>query len=159
MVGCAALLGLCACPGGDREARAPEPPLVAIEPAQSAAASVDEEPLPTVAPAPPAPPARHLADATPADRAVARALLMVGVKKLDSGDAAGALVEIQKAYDIVPVPTVAVLLARCLIKLGRKVEARRIIRQVVRAPVEPGAPAAFARARQEAIALDKSLGP
>jgi TolA-binding protein len=117
-------------------------------------AIADEEPPPrtpsaTVATneAPPA------VSAPPSTLQAARALASSGLQKLDVGDAAGALVEFERAYALVQVPTILLMIGRAQLKLGRNADARRSFEQVAKWPSTPSEPAVFAHARQQAATL------
>jgi predicted Zn-dependent protease len=140
-------------------ARTAEPPLVAIE-AAAASAPTDDDPPPRAA-APPLEeePQRPLAEASPADRETARALMMEGTAAFDRGDVAEALDRFHRARLLVDAPTIAVMEARALLQLGRKVEAKRLLRRVITSPPQPDEPRAFTRAREEAVKLEQSFGP
>lgn len=95
------------------------------------------------------------------DRVTARALLVEGRKKLDAGDALGALDFFTKAHSIMHVPTTGLDVARAQEALGRLVEARATAVEVTQMPVMRGENQAFADARKaatEKIAqLDKRI--
>lgn len=97
------------------------------------------------------------AEPSAADRQTARTLLLEGRKKLQSGDAAGALADFKAAHAIMHVPTTGLDLARAQEALGALVEARATATEVVHLPAAPNEPAAFVRARAEAVAMVERL--
>jgi hypothetical protein len=96
-----------------------------------------------------------------ADRVAARTLLIEGRKKLEAGDAKGALEFFEKAHALMHVPTTGLDRAKALATLGKLVEAREAALEVKQMPAKPGEPEAFAAARQEAAeavgALDQRI--
>ena len=87
------------------------------------------------------------------DRAAARQLAMEGTRKLDAGDAAGALPLFLRSYEHVQVPTLLVMIAKAQLALGRKAHAKIALEQAVYFPAQPDEPSVFGAARQEARAL------
>ncbi|MDI1476403.1 hypothetical protein [Polyangium sp. y55x31] len=85
-----------------------------------------------------------------ADRVAARTLLVEGRRKLEAGDAKGALEFFQKAHAIMHVPTTGLDLAKAHAELGQLVEARAAVLEVTQMPAMPGEPAAFTTARNQA---------
>jgi len=96
---------------------------------------------------------RALADPTAADKETARRLMAEGRNHRKAGDPKGALQSFQAADAIMHVPTTGLEVARAEIELGQLVEARDVLLTVVRSPVEPREPRAFADARATAKAL------
>jgi hypothetical protein len=98
------------------------------------------------------------ADPTAAEKETARALLLDGRAKLAAGDGEGALKAFQGAHALMGVPTTGLDLARGLAAVGRLIEARAAALDVVRIPVKPGEPQAFADARAAAGQLAEAIG-
>lgn len=73
-----------------------------------------------------------------ADRAAARQLGYQGVEAYQAGDYATAQDKLQRAFDVVKVPTLGLWLARTLTKNGRWVEAAEVYREVSRLEVTEG---------------------
>jgi lipopolysaccharide biosynthesis regulator YciM len=111
------------------------------------------------APRPLLPPPRSASSATAEQKAVARTLMMDGVTMFDAGDFRGALERFEKAYALVSVPTVALMIGKAHAKLGHRLEARRFYHMIAQSRPEPGEPAASANARAHAAELEKSLPP
>lgn len=74
-----------------------------------------------------------------ATRAAARSLAEEALARFDSGDHQGALTLFDKADALVHAPTMGIMAARCLEKLGRWVEATERYLAVSRAPLDAGA--------------------
>jgi hypothetical protein len=96
-----------------------------------------------------------------ATRLAARTLGEAGLSLYEAGDYAGALQKYERALALVQVPTLGVRAARCLVKLGRLVEASGRYRQVAAMIVDERMPAAFrsaqAEAKEQAAAEDAAL--
>jgi hypothetical protein len=75
----------------------------------------------------------------PSTRAAARKLGEDAGKLFESGDYAGALEKYNLADQLVPAPTLGVRAARCLVKLGRIVEASERYLDVTRIKLEKSA--------------------
>jgi hypothetical protein len=101
--------------------------------------------LATVAAASPA--RAQVDDAT---RSAARTLAESGLALQEAGDHAGAFAKYERALALVQVPTLAVLSARCLIKLGRLVEASERYRMARAMTVDPSLPEGYRAAQIEA---------
>jgi hypothetical protein len=90
-------------------------------------------------------------------RAAARAAAEDALARFDRGDYTGALDLFNRADALVHAPTLGLMAARCLEKLGRLVEASERYLAVTKAQLDPGAPASQARAQvtaeQERAAL------
>lgn len=95
------------------------------------------------------------------EREAARALADEGANAFAQGDYARAHEELLRAFRLVPAPTIALLDARALARLGRLVEARDAYLRALAAPVDGDSPAAFrdaaAHARSELDALERRL--
>jgi tetratricopeptide (TPR) repeat protein len=96
------------------------------------------------------PPVRAQTD--DATRSAARTLAEAGLALQASGDDAGALVKFERALALVEVPTLAVLSARCLVKLGRLVEAAERYRQARAMTVDSSLASGYRAAQLEAQA-------
>jgi hypothetical protein len=79
-------------------------------------------------------------------RHAARELAREGARKLEQGEYAEALELLERAHQLVPAPTIRLLQAQALDKLGRLVQAAERYEQVRRAKLGPDAPEAFAKA-------------
>ena len=90
-------------------------------------------------------------------RAAARTTAEDALTRYDAGDYAGALDLFNRADALVHAPTLGLMAARCLDKLGRQVEASERYLAVTRTQLDPKAPAsqakAIATAEQERAAL------
>jgi hypothetical protein len=101
-----------------------------------------------------------LADSVdPAARATARKLGGEAVKLFESGDFAGALEKFNTADSLVPAPTLGLYAARCLVKLGRMVEASERYLEVTRMQLDRGALAVMRKAQADAVAERDRLLP
>ncbi|HVY44599.1 MAG TPA: PEGA domain-containing protein [Minicystis sp.] len=80
-----------------------------------------------------------------------------GDGKFAARDFKGALKDYQAANAIMQVPSTGLPLAKTQIELGMLVEARDTLLAVTRSPKQPGEPAAFAKAREEAGPLAQKL--
>jgi hypothetical protein len=89
-------------------------------------------------------------------RTVARELARDGAALADAGKCSEALDLFERAHSLVRAPTIAVMQARCLMQLGRLIEALEIYERVRRHGYDPTEPDAFKRAVAEATteALD-----
>jgi hypothetical protein len=95
------------------------------------------------------------------DRASARLLAEDADRRLSANDLPGAIDLFQKAYALVPAPTLRLAQARAEAKLGRLIEAQQHMLEAARTTPQPGEPPSWASARQdataEAAALDSRL--
>jgi hypothetical protein len=87
-----------------------------------------------------------------ATRLTARTLAESGLTLVEQGDYPGALEKFDRALTLIQVPTVGVRAARCLVKLGRLVEASERYRQAAAMTIDPTASAAFRQSQAEAQA-------
>ncbi len=94
-----------------------------------------------------------------ANKATARALGQEGMKAYDSGDFATAVDKLNKAHQLVQVPTLAFYAGKSLEKLGRIVEAEEKYHDAMNDPIEPGAPAAVKAAVVDAGKARTALLP
>ncbi len=85
----------------------------------------------------------------PTDAAAARKIAYEAQAAYEAGDYEAARERASVAYRLVPVPTLALLEGRALLRLDRWLEARECFRAAA-APLGGDAPAAFERARREA---------
>lgn len=105
-------------------------------------------------------PADALAESADAQaRIAARTLANEAANAYARGDYARAHELCDRAYEIVPAPTIALLNARSLVRLARWVEAIELYNRVTSEPLEPDAPEAFRRAVREADAELAALKP
>jgi hypothetical protein len=82
----------------------------------------------------------------------ARELAMAGAEAFDKQDFATALDRFQRAESLYKVPSISVMVARCLARVGRVVEAVDKYEETLRVPLDAAAPEAFQRAVAEASA-------
>lgn len=85
-------------------------------------------------------------------RMAARELAMSGAEAFDKQDFATALDRFQRAESLYKVPSIAVMVARCLARVGRVVEAVDKYEETLRMPLDSSAPEAFQRAVADAAA-------
>jgi len=98
----------------------------------------------------------HAQAPSPEDMAAARSLGVTGVQLADGGDCAAAIPKLDASEKLFHAPTVLERLGECEIKVGHLVAGTEHLNRVVREPLPPNAPPAFAAARQRAQA---TLGP
>jgi hypothetical protein len=91
------------------------------------------------------------------DREQARRLVKLGDERFAAGDFEGAHEAYQGAHLIMGVPTTGLQVARAEVALGRFVESRRTLQQVLAYPAEENEPEAFATARALAKKLDAEI--
>jgi hypothetical protein len=82
----------------------------------------------------------------------ARELAVAGAEAFDKQDFATALDRFQRAESLYKVPSIAVMVARCLASTGRVVEAVDKYEETLRMPLDAAAPEAFQRAVADATA-------
>lgn len=92
-------------------------------------------------------------------RELARALADQGANAYAQADYAHAQLLFARAYELVPAPTIALLEARALVKLGRWAEAARIYRRAAQAELPEDAPRPFRDAAHAAAAELAELTP
>jgi hypothetical protein len=90
-------------------------------------------------------------------RGTARKLGVEGITLFEKGDYAGALEKLETADRLVPAHTLGVRVARCLVKLGRLVEASEKYLEVARRPFDGAPLPAQKKAMQEAIVEREDL--
>jgi len=83
-------------------------------------------------------------------RMAARELAVSGAEAFDKQDFATALDHFQRAESLYKVPSISVMLARCLARVGLVVEAVDKYEETLRVPLDAGAPEAFQRAVADA---------
>jgi hypothetical protein len=83
-------------------------------------------------------------------RMAARELAMSGAEAFDKQDFATALDRFQRAESLYKVPSISVMVARCLARAGRVVEAVDKYEETLRVPLDAAAPEAFQRAVADA---------
>ena len=83
-------------------------------------------------------------------RMAARELAMSGAEAFDKQDFATALDHFQRAESLYKVPSISVMVARCLARAGRVVEAVDKYDETLRVPLDAAAPEAFQRAVADA---------
>ena len=76
-------------------------------------------------------------------RTAARELAREAAELADAGRCDTAIDKFRRAYALVPAPTIAVHEARCLVQLGRLLEASDRYELVLRTPIAADAPAAY----------------
>jgi len=94
-----------------------------------------------------------------ATRLAARQLAQEGLELLQEERYAEAQDKLQRAYEIVPAPTVALLEGRALEGMGKLIEAAERFERVRRTELEADSPEAFERASKEADADLKRIRP
>ncbi len=94
-----------------------------------------------------------------ADKATARELAVAGIKKLEQGDAQGAVVSLEKAQALYDAPIHLLYLGRAHAKLGQLVEAAEAYRSLARTRLEADAPDAFKRAQEDGRSELEALEP
>jgi hypothetical protein len=97
------------------------------------------------------------AEPSASDKETARLLMAQGRERRARGDLKGAVESFRGADQIMRVPTTTLELARAQIALGHLVEGHDSLQRAIHSPVEDREPAAFARARDEARALDDAV--
>lgn len=95
--------------------------------------------------------------ADPLVRTAARELANEGMNAFEAGDYEGALDRFQRAHTLFAAPSLSVMEARCLVRLGRWVEALDRYEATQRTPLEPNAPAAYRRAVADAEKESEAL--
>lgn len=83
-------------------------------------------------------------------RVAARELAVAGAEAFDKQDFATALDRFQRAEQLYKAPSIAVMVARCLARVGRVVEAVDKYEETLRMPLDAAAPEAFQRAVADA---------
>jgi hypothetical protein len=83
-------------------------------------------------------------------RMAARELAVSGAEAFDKQDFATALDHFQRAESLYKVPSISVMVARCLGRVGRVVESVDKYEETLRVPLDAGAPEAFQRAVADA---------
>jgi hypothetical protein len=105
--------------------------------------------------------ASHAEEPTSAARESARALADEGADAFAQADYERAHDRLRRAFSLVPAPTIALLDARALAKLGRLLDAKAAYTLAVSAPEDAASPPAFreavGHARTELAALDRRL--
>lgn len=81
-----------------------------------------------------------------ATRTAARDLASQGVEALERHDYTTALDRFERAFTLVPAPSISLLRARSLVQLGRYLEALDVYEKTQRVPLPPDAPEAFKQA-------------
>jgi len=96
-------------------------------------------------------PTRAIAqDADAESRTAARDLATQGVEAFEQRDFATALDRFERAYSLVPAPSISIMQARSLVQMGRYVEALDRYEKTQRMPLPPAAPDAFKQAVADA---------
>ncbi len=88
---------------------------------------------------------------TPADRNLARKLAGEALDLFKAADYSAALGKFEQAHRLVPAPTLAVRVARCLDKLGRMKDAGAHYRMVIALELKPFAQKVHVEAREDAV--------
>ena len=99
------------------------------------------------------------AQVNPKIRSAARALGAEGLKLFDEGKYEEALDKFERADELLPAPTLGIRAARCLVKLGRYVEAAERYLEVTRHTLEYGAPSSHRTAVRDAKSEREELLP
>lgn len=94
-----------------------------------------------------------------ADKATARELAVQGIKKLEAGDAEGALKSLEKAQALYDAPVHLLYLGRAHVRLGHLVEAAEAYRSLARARVGEDDPPAFKKAQVDGQEELEALEP
>jgi hypothetical protein len=94
-----------------------------------------------------------------ATRSTARKLGQDALKLFEAGDFAAALDKFNTADSLVPAPTLSLYAARCLVKLGRLVEASERYLEVTRLRLDRGALPVMRAAQADAVAEREKLLP
>jgi hypothetical protein len=94
-----------------------------------------------------------------AARSTARKLGVEAVKLFETGDYAGALDKFNTADSLVPAPTLGLYAARCLVKMGRLVEASERYLEVTRMQLDRTAVPVMRKAQVDAVAERERLQP
>lgn len=94
-----------------------------------------------------------------ATKMTARKLADEALKLFDKGEYEAALQKFELADQLVPAPTLGVRAARCLVKLGRLVEASERYLEVVKMQLPPAAPLQHKKAQAEALDEREKLMP
>lgn len=100
-----------------------------------------------------------LAQTSAQDRATARLLAEEADKKLEAGDAKGALELFQRADAIYPAPTLKLATARALLLLGQFIEAHELLLDVSRSEPQKNEPPPWSAARDSARAEAEAVAP
>ncbi len=100
-----------------------------------------------------------LAEPSDADRATARSLAREGFEAQQHGQYAIAADRFTRAEALVHAPTLLLGLARAQVGLSRLLEAQETYQRILREPVAPNAPAAFAKALEESKRELAALAP
>jgi hypothetical protein len=98
------------------------------------------------------PAAAHAEEADAGIRMAARELAVSGAEAYDKQDYATALDRFRRAESLYKAPSIAVMVARCLSRVGRVVEAVDKYEETLRTPLDAAAPEAFQRAVADAKA-------
>jgi hypothetical protein len=107
-----------------------------------------------------APPAAHAQKGVDLEtKSAARKLAAEGQKLFDTGDYAAALEKFNLADSLNPAPTLGLRAARCLVKLGRVVEASERYLEVTRVQLDRTANATLRKAQAEAVVEREKLLP
>lgn len=95
----------------------------------------------------------------PAARSTARKLGQEALKLFDAGSYSAALEKFNTADSLVPAPTLGLYAARCLVKLGRLVEASERYLEVTRMQLDRNVLPVMRKAQAEAVAEREKLLP
>lgn len=91
-------------------------------------------------------------------KAAARTLGTEGIKLANAGDCATAIDKLARAEALYHAPTILGRLGECQVALGKLVEGTENLNRVIREPLPPNAPPAYAQARERAQGvLDTAL--
>lgn len=104
-------------------------------------------------------PSTQSANADAETRALARDLAQQGAQAFESGEYATALDRFTRAHTLFPAPSLSVMRARALLKLGRLVESLDAYEETQRTPLPEDAPEAYLRAVADAKQEAAELAP
>jgi hypothetical protein len=104
-------------------------------------------------------PAARADNVDAATRSTARKLGLEGVKLYDAGNYAAALEKFNTADSLMPAPTLGLFAARCLVKLGKLVEASERYLEVTRMQLDRNALPVMRKAQSDAVAEREKLMP
>src|SRR5262245_42492625 len=97
--------------------------------------------------------------ASDASEAAARLMAKEALALYDKGDWAAALEELERADALVHAPTLGLMAARCLVKMGRVADALRRYEQVLALRLDASAPPAQVKAQATARKEHDDLSP
>ena len=90
-------------------------------------------------------------------RTAARDLASQGIEAFERHDYAAAIDRFERAFALVPAPSISVMHARSLVQIGRYLEALDVYEKTQRMPLPPDAPEAFKQAVSDAHSESEGL--